>query len=94
MIEQAARKSDISVAKYVRDRLMPVVAKELGVPLPEFPSLDKRGQPRSARRQAAAIMGEKEFEQWKRQLINEASEKLLAKLGSGAPAPQPFRRSK
>ena len=38
IIEKAARKHSFeSTAEYVRNRLMPIAAKDLGVPLPEFP---------------------------------------------------------
>ena len=88
IIKKAARATDVTVPEYVRSKLLPVAAKDAGVELPEFPPFH-RGRP-SVQSQVAAQLGVP-VEQWRKEILNEAAENFIKRLGSGAPILPPVR---
>lgn len=92
LIKKAAKKENVSVMEYVRERIMPAAAEELGVPLPEVPEF-RKGRPtgwKSVRKQAEELAGK---DRWAG-LLDEMARNVVKQLGSGAPAPQPIVRRK
>ena len=89
MIKKAAKKQGSSIMEYVRSRFMPLVAEDLGVPLPEFPAFYK-GRP-SVQKEAAALL-KMPVDQWRKEMLENAAQQVVKQLGSGAPTPQPVAR--
>ena len=89
LLKKAAKEGNLSIAEYVRGRLMPLAAKDAGVELPEWPSLNKRGRP-SVQSRVAAAMG-MPVEEWRKQVLAQVAETALKQMGSGAPPPHTKR---
>jgi len=86
---KALNDPEMTIPEYVRSRLGPIMAKDAGVDLPEFPPLNKKGR-RSTHTVAAAAMG-MPLDQWRKQMLDQVAELAIQKMGSGAP---PVRTAK
>lgn len=81
LIDRAAEKAGKTVSAYCRDLMVPLAAKDLGVPVPELPDME-RGRHSEVLERAAALTGLTP-EQFARQAIDRMA---AAALGY-APAP-------
>lgn len=84
IIKRAADVLNMTVPEYIRFRVLPLAAKDAGVPLPEFPSFAGRGRPSDVAQAAAALgMSVGDF---RKSIVEDAAAQVVARM-SERPAP-------
>ena len=95
IIERAAQAKGWTLSDWIRKRVMPIAAQELGIPLPRFPEFGKRGGSDSGVYRAASALG-MTVKQFEKNAAKQVAEALLdavtapvAPVSETWPAPTP-----